>query len=64
MRKIYRPSRGEDAKLVKQSRQAVARSFEILKQKPFDTFLGRKDQEPFTNDDEMSAPSKRRGARA
>lgn len=46
--RIYRPAKAEDEQKIRQLREVIARSYEILRQcEPPDTFLGRRTQEPF-----------------
>ena len=50
---VPHPLREQDAEIGKETRDATNRTFEILKQhRSLDTFLGRKTQEPFPNEDE------------
>jgi hypothetical protein len=50
---IHRPIRAQAAELARQSRAATEMAFEILQRNPKpDTFLGRKSQEPFRQEDE------------
>ncbi len=49
---FYRADRESDAKQQRAIRDAMARNLEILRRATPDTFLGRKTQEPFPQEDE------------
>lgn len=53
--RIYRPTR-TDADQVQYIRELIEASCVVLRRPVADTFLGRKTQEPFTQEDELSPP--------
>jgi hypothetical protein len=56
--RIHRPAEAEDEQEIRQLREVIARSLEILRRcEPPDTFLGRRTQEPFP----MRGAEQRRG---
>lgn len=49
--RIFRPDKAEHEQMIKELREAMTRSLDILRQsEPPDTFLGRRTQEPFPSE--------------
>lgn len=52
--RIFHPDREADSELQRTVRERLARNMEALKRRGPDTFLGRKTQEPFPQEDEQA----------